>query len=572
MNISNQQIADIFNELADLIEIEGESYYRARAYRNAARLIEEIPLSMALMVTEHKDLTVFPGIGQAIAGKIKKIVMTGQLPQLLKEEKKLPAVLSDLTRVPGLGPRKIKAMYDAYQFQTLHELRSLLSSGHIAALRGFSEKSSAAILKSLDRISVSPKRLYLIKAEIIVKRLLDYLEKDANIFQAEAAGSYRRRQETVGDIDIVAAARNPSAAIDYFVNYPEVSKIIARGTTRASLVLWTGIQVDFRVVGKADYGAALYHFTGSKAHNIALRALAIKKDLKINEYGIFRHEKRLAGKTETELLRQLDLPYIEPELRENTGEIVSALENRLPHLIQLEDIRGDLHCHTNSTDGKYPLEAMVAAAHKKGYEYLAITDHSQRLAMVNGLDKARLKKQIELIEHLNAQLTQFTILKSIEVDILEDGSLDLPDDILKELDLTVCSIHSKFNLSSDKQTERIIRAMDNPYFNILGHATGRLLNHREPYQLDMEKIIQAAADRHCILEINAQPSRLDINDNYARLAKSKGVKLAISSDAHSIKQLNLLRFGVFQARRGWIEAKDVINTRSLKELRKLLVR
>jgi DNA polymerase (family 10) len=388
----------------------------------------------------------------------------------------------------------------------------------------------------------------------------------------EIAGSYRRRKETVGDLDILATCKKGSKVMDSFVEYEDVEKVLSKGKTRSSVVLRSGIQVDLRVVPQVSYGAALHYFTGSKEHNIAVRKMGVKKNLKINEYGVFRGEKRIAGKTEKEVYKQVALAYIEPELRENRGEIEAAKKGQLPPLIKLKDIRGDLHTHTKSTDGRYKLEDMAKAAEKRGYEYFAVTDHSKHVTVAKGLNAERLARQIEEIDRLNQKMKGIRILKSIEVDILEDGSLDLPDSVLKELDLVTASVHYKFNLSQEKQTERIIKAMDNPLVNIFCHPTGRLINERRPYEVNIERLLEAAQERGCFLELNAHPDRLDLNDAHCKLAKDMGVKVAISTDAHSIDDLDLMRFGISQARRGWLEAEDVLNTRRWEELKKLLKR
>jgi DNA polymerase (family 10) len=360
--------------------------------------------------------------------------------------------------------------------------------------------------------------------------------------------------------------------MDAFVYYDNVGKVVAKGDTRSTVILRSGIQMDLRVVPEESYGAALHYFTGSKAHNIAVRTLGVKKGLKINEYGVFKGKKHIAGKTEEEIFAQVDLSFIEPELREDRGEIEAAQKGKLPKLINLKDIQGDLHAHTKETDGRHSLDQMVEAARERGYQYLAITDHSKRLSMTHGFDEKRLAKRNEEIDRLNEKLKEFVVLKSIEVDILTDGSLDLPDSILKELDLTVCSVHSKFNLPREKQMERIIRAMDNPYFNIFAHPSGRLINEREPYDIDIETLMKAAKDRGCVMEVNAHPDRLDLTDTDCKLAREMEVRIVISTDAHSITDLDLMRFGVWQARRGWLEKEDVLNTRNLDELRKLLKR
>lgn len=570
MPITNAKIAAIFNEMADLLDIEGANPFRVRAYRTAARVISSLTENLTDMVKEHKKLTELPGIGTAIAEKIETIIEKGYLPQLQEEEKHLPRVLPELLKIPGLGPKKVQILFEQLHIQSIDDLKKSLDQHKIQELRGFGEKTALLIQAGLKSFYEKPKRYLLSEANKILQPLLAYLETSPDIKKIEVAGSYRRSKDTVGDLDILVIGRKGTAIISYFTQYDEVQEIVSKGTTRCTIKLSSGIQVDLRVVPQASYGAALYYFTGSKAHTIAVRAVAVKKKLKINEYGVFKGKKCIAGKTEAQVFKSVGLPFIPPELRENNGEIAAALKHQLPKLIELKDIRGDLHCHTNATDSRYTMEAMADAAQKKGHEYLAITDHSQRLAMTKGLDKQRLLQQIKLIDKLNGRFKNFRILKGIEVDILEDGTLDLPNDALKELDVRVCSIHSKFNLPKNKQTERILRAMDNPYFNVLAHPTGRLINLREPYQIDLLRIMEAAKERHCFLEINSQPERLDLVDIYCRMAKNLSVKMVISTDAHHIGDLNYLQFGIGQARRGWLEPCDVINTYHLTDLIKIL--
>jgi len=388
----------------------------------------------------------------------------------------------------------------------------------------------------------------------------------------EIAGSYRRKRETVGDIDILAACKPRSPIMQYFVNYEDVADVLSQGRKRSTVILRNGLQVDLRVVPEESYGSALHYFTGSKAHNIAVRTIGVKKGLKINEYGVFRGRRRIAGRTEEEVFAQVGLPFIEPELREGRGEIEAARQGRLPNLVKLSDIRGDLHAHSTASDGHATITEMAKAARARGYQYLSINDHSQRVRIAHGLDPKRLARQLAEIDRLNGSTKEFLVLKSTEVDILEDGSLDLPDNMLHRLDLTVCAVHSKFGLSRERQTERIIRAMDNPCFDILGHPTGRLINERPPYEVDMERLLLAARERGCYLEVNAQPDRLDLTDLHCRMAKDLGVKVAISTDAHSTTDLDLVRFGLDQARRGWLEADDVLNTRTWPALKRLLRR
>lgn len=572
MHIHNPEIAALLTRLADLLEIEGDNPFRIRAYRTAAHLISDMPQSLADMVAEGKDLTELPGIGEAMAEKIHIMVKTGHLPQLEKLEKKLPGTLTELLMIEGLGPKRVKTLYHKLHIKNANDLKKAVEQGKVSRLTGFGKKTEALILMGLKRLQGDGRRILLTNAEKIAVTLLAYVKKIPGVKKAEIAGSYRRRQETVGDLDILAVATDGIKVIDHFVHFDEVARIVAQGDTKATVYLHAGIQVDLRVVPEKSYGAALHYFTGSKAHNIRLRQMALKKKLKVNEYGIFKGKKQIAGATEKEFYAKFNFLYIEPELRENRGEIEAAARHKLPKLITLQDIHGDLHSHTTATDGRDTLEAMVKAAQQRGYEYLAITDHSKHLTVAHGLDKKRLAQQIKAIDRLNEKLKNFTILKSIEVDILEDGRLDLSNDILKELDLVVCSVHYKFDLSEKKQTERILRAMDNPYFNILAHPTGRLIGRRDPYEIDFEQIMQAAKERGCILEINAQPERMDLNDLHCKMAKEAGVKLVISTDAHSINHFANMQYGIDIARRGWLEKKDVINAHSLLDLKKLLKR
>ena len=571
MQIHNADIAEIFNKVADLLEILDENPFRVRAYRNAARAIGGLSQSVAAMVEEGKDLTELPGIGKDLAGKIGEIVKTGNLSQLQDLEDRIPPQLIRLMKIPGLGPKRVKALYDQLNITSLEDLKKSAEQGEIRKLKGFGEKTEAAILAEMGR-EKKEERIKLNIAEEVANGVVSYLKKVEGVSELIVAGSFRRKKETVADLDILATCKKGSKVMDAFVEYGPVDKVVAKGETRSTIVLRSGIQMDLRVVPEASYGAALHYFTGSKAHNIAVRTLGVKKGLKINEYGVFKGAKHTAGKKEEEVFDRVGLPFIEPELREGQGEIEAAQQGKLPKLITLKDIRGDVHVHTKETDGRHSLEQMVEAARQRGYQYIAITEHSKRLSMTHGFDAKRLAKRNDEIDRLNGKLKGFSILKSIEVDILEDGSLDLPDDILKELDLTVCSVHSKFNLPQKKQMERIIRAMDNPYFNILAHPSGRLINERQPYEVDMEGLIKAAKERGCIMEVNAHPDRLDLSDIHCRLAKDNGVKMVVSTDAHSVNDYDLMRFGVWQARRGWLEKEDVLNTRTADELKKLVKR
>jgi DNA polymerase (family 10) len=571
MLVHNTDIADIFNQFADLLEIEGANPFRIRAYRNAARTIASLGQSVADMARQGKDFTELPGIGKDLAQKIEEIVKTGSLSQLREVEAHLPPQLSKLMKMPGLGPKRVRTLHEKLKITTLEELKKAAEQGKIRELQGFGAKTEEMILAQMGQVKKGD-RIKRVVAEEMAHAILDYLKKVEGVKEVEVAGSYRRKKETVADLDILATCTKKARVMDSFVQYENVARVLSKGETRSSVEFRSGLQVDLRVVPEESYGAALYYFTGSKAHNIAVRTLGIKRGLKINEYGVFRGEKRIAGRREDEVFKAVGLPFIEPELREDWGEIEAAQEGRLPRLITVEEIRGDLHAHTNATDGHDSLEKMAEAARSRGYEYLAVTDHSKRVTMAHGFDAKRLAERIREIDRLNGNLKGIVLLKSIELDILKDGSLDLPDEILKELDLTVCSVHYHFNLPRKQQTERIIRAMDNPCFNILAHPTGRLINQREPYDADVERLIEAARERGCFLELNAHPDRLDLSDIHAKMAKEKGVKVAISTDAHRTSDLDYMRFGIGQARRGWLEPEDVLNARTWEEVKRLLKR
>ena len=492
---------------------------------------------------------------------------------LLKRlEEKNPIDFEELNRIQGLGPRRIKKLYEILNVQNIDDLYHAAEEQKIRDLPGFSKKIEEHILEEIKKIKEKYNRMKISTAEQNALPIVEYLRENRSIQDIEIAGSYRRRKETIGDLDILVTCEDSISVMTHFVNYFDIDEVLSKGDTRSSIILKSGIQVDLRVLPQKSYGAAMLYFTGSKAHNIVIRKLAKQKDWKVNEYGLFSNDDFLAGETEKGIYNKLGLPYIEPELRENRGEFEAAESGNLPELIKLSDIKGDLHTHTNLTDGKNTLEEMAEAAQKLGYKYIANTDHSKRVTVAGGLDEKQVFENIKRTDKLNENFKDFTILKGIEVDILEDGSLDLSDKVLKELDIVVAAIHYKFNLTREEQTERILRAMDNPYLNIIAHPTGRLINEREPYDIDLEKIMQKAKENNCILEINSQPSRLDLNDLNSRKAKEMGVKLVISTDAHSTTQYDFMRFGIGQARRGWIEKNNVINTRNINQLKKIIKR
>jgi DNA polymerase (family 10) len=572
MPIHNADIAAIFEEIADLLKIEGANVFRVRAYRNAARTLQELGRDVRAMVRREEDLTELPGIGDDLAGKIKEIVDTGRCAALDKLHKQLPPAITELLKIPGLGPKRVKALYHELDIHTVEQLQRAVRDHRVRALPGFGEKTETHIAESLQVHTGGAGRFKLVTAAQYAEPLAAHLRAIAGVHQVVVAGSYRRARETVGDVDILVTAEAGSPVMERFIAYDEVAEVLAHGPTRGSVVLRCKLQVDVRVVEPASYGAALHYFTGSKAHNIAIRRLGQEKGLKINEYGVFKGDRRVAGATEESVFKAVGLPFIPPELREDHGEIEAARAGRLPRLIEPGDLKGDLHAHTKATDGHNTLEEMAEAAKQRGFEYLAITEHSRRLTIAHGLDSVRLAKQIDEIDRLNERLKGITLLKGIEVDILEDGGLDLPDDLLGRLDLVVGAVHSRFELSRAKQTERILKAMDHPHFTLLAHPSGRLIAKREPYDVDMPRIIRKARERGCYLELNAHPERLDLLDTYCQAARDEGVLVSINSDAHGVLDFDHLRFGVGQARRGWLEAKDVLNTRSLAELRPLLER
>lgn len=570
MTVHNAEVATAFEEMADLLEIEGANPFRVRAYRFAARTLRDLPAEVGEMVAKGEDLTSLPGIGDDLAGKIKEILTTGTTGAFEAQRKRFPATLMELLRIPGLGPKRVKRLAQELKIRSLSELQAAAQEGRVRTLPGFGEKTEQQILAaSAARLAEVPR----VKRAMVIpsaESLVAYLEQSSGAGRVVAAGSYRRELETIGDLDILVTAEAGRTVTDRFVAYQEVRDLLAHGETKASVRLQSGLQVDLRVVPQDSYGAALLYFTGSKAHNVVLRQLAQQRGLKLNEYGLFRGDQRIAGETEESVYASLGLPWIPPELREGRGEIEAAKAGRLPHLVDLHDLKGDLHAHTNATDGRHSLQEMAEAARLRGLRYFAITDHSRRLTMAKGLDSARLLQQMEDIDRLNATLSGITIIKGIEVDILEDGNLDLPDEVLGRLDLVIGAVHSRFKLPTQKQTERILKAMAHPHFSILAHPSGRLIGQREPYQVDMLRIIRKARERRCFLEINAHPERLDLTDIHCRMAKEESVLLAVNTDAHSRLDLENARFGIGQARRGWLEKEDVLNTRSYAELRTLL--
>ncbi|HXF67558.1 MAG TPA: DNA polymerase/3'-5' exonuclease PolX [Burkholderiales bacterium] len=570
MPVHNADIAAVFEEIADLLEIKGDNPFRIRAYRNAARTVGAFGRELAALLARGEPLPKLPGIGPDLAAKIEEICRSGTAALLERLRRELPPAITELLKVRGLGPRRVKLLHDALEVNTLEDLRRAASAGRIRGLAGFGEKTEARILEALAARAAAPQRFKLALAAHYAEPLAAYLRGAPGVREVTVAGSLRRMRETVGDLDILVAAAPGSPVMERFAGYDEVKSVIARGETRSSVVLRSGLQVDLRLVAPESYGAALHYFTGSKAHNIALRRLGQAAGLRINEYGVFRGGRRIAGETEESVFAAVGLPWIPPELREDRGEIEAARRGELPRLVTLADLKGDLHLHTRASDGHNTIREMALAAKAAGLSYIAVTEHSRRLALARGLDPQRLMKQLDEIDRLNEALSGITVLKGVEVDILEDGSLDLPDSVLKELDLVVGAVHSAFDLPRRRQMDRLLRALDSRYFTLLAHPSGRLLGSREAMDLDWLRLVRAAKARGCYLEVNAQPDRLDLDDVRCRMAKEEGVLLAVNSDAHSVHDFAHLRYGIGQARRGWLEPQDVLNTRSLGQLKRLL--
>jgi len=565
--VHNATVTAIFDEIADLLDIQGANPFRIRAYRNAARTIGELGTDIKTFIERGNDLKDIPGIGEDLASKIREIVQTGRCAALERLRSQVPPAVAELLRLPGLGPKRVRILWHELDVQTLEQVERAARDHRIRSLHGFGDRMEERILHAAQARLGQSKRFKLSVASQYADALVGYLRRAEGVIAVEAAGSLRRMRETVGDIDLLVAAKEDSPVMGRFTSYEEVKEILASGPTRGSVVLKNGLQADIRVIPHESYGAAMQYFTGSKAHNIALRRIAQEKGLKLNEYGVFLGKRAIAGETEASVYAALGLPWIPPELREDRGEIEAARAGRLPKLVALEDLRGDLHCHSKASDGHHSIEEMAQAAKARGLTYIAITEHSRRLTVARGLDSVRLIKQIDEIDQLNKQLAGIVLLKGMEVDILEDGTLDLPDSVLTRLDVVVAAVHSKFGLTRAMQTQRILRAIRNPLVSILAHPSGRLIDEREPYDVDMAGIIREAKTRKVALEVNAHPQRLDLLDTYCQMAKDEGVLLAINSDAHSIYEFDMLRYGVGQARRGWIEKQDVLNCMEIGALR-----
>jgi DNA polymerase (family 10) len=573
MGMDNEMIASHFDEMAELLEIRGESTFRVRAYRNGAKSIRDLTESVASILADPtRKLTDLPGIGDAISDKCKVLLETGKIPQLEDLRQQVPAGLLQIMRVPGLGAKKAKALFESLNITSIDELRAACQQKKVRELKGFAAKTEESILKSLDQLAATSARMLLDEASYLVEALRKHLQPVPSIKQLEFAGSYRRGKETVGDLDIVIVSIHPDEAMNQLGTFPRLQEVIARGDTKMSIRVIGGFQVDMRVVPEESFGAALQYFTGSKEHNVEIRGRAKKLGLRINEYGVYREEDLdhpIAGITEESVYAAVKLPWIAPELRENRGEIEMAEQGTLPRLITYEDLRGDLHMHTTATDGENTLEEMVAAAQARGWEYIAITDHSQRVSVARGLDGIRLRAQWQEIDRLNEKLEgRFWIFKGIECDILEKGGMDLPDDVLAEADWVLASVHFGQQQPREQITDRILGAIRHPSVCCVAHPTGRLLGRRPPYEVDLDAVMQAAQEHGKLLELNSNPSRLDLHDIHCQMAAARGIPLVINSDAHSIHHFDLLKFGILTARRAQLAATAVWNTLTCEELKK----
>lgn len=569
--MKNFEVAFIFYDIADILEIKGENFFKIRAYRKAAHTIENLPMDVKELAGESR-LQEIEGIGKALEEKIREIINTGTCRYYEELKKDFPRGLVEMLKIPGLGAKKIKVIYDNLGISSIEELEKAARAHKIRELPGMGVKTEQSILKGIKTLKGQGDRVQLAIALPVANRIMEILSGMKEVSKVAIAGSLRRRKEMVKDIDIVVATEAAETLVENFLKLPIISRVLAEGLSKVSVVLNAGIQVDLRLVKPQEFYSALQHFTGSKEHNTKLRSLALKMGYKLNEYGIFEKEGDgvFCPKSETELYSKLDMPYIIPELREDRGEIEAALQDGLPDLVKLEDIRGDLHLHSDFSDGVSSIEEMVKKAKELGYEYIAITDHSKSLKVARGLDESRLRQQLELIKGINERVKGIRILTGIEVDILPDGSLDFDDDILKELDVVIASIHSGFKQDKTTISSRIVNACHNRYVNIIAHPTGRLLGRREPYDVDMDEVFEAAAKTGTVLEINSSPDRLDLNDVNVKRAAEMGIKIAINTDAHGTEALSDMMYGVWVARRGWLAAENIINTYSLEQLLEFL--
>lgn len=582
--MENLEVSSVLGELGDLLEIQGSNPFRIRAYRNAVRTISGLTQSLASMLEAGDDLTELPGIGKDIAKYIAELVETGKLARLKEIGEEVPRSLIELVKLDGVGPKKVQKLWLELGVTSIDELVAAIEAGRVAGLEGFGETTVAKISRAIEDYRKRAGRFRLDQVEALVRPLVAHMVEAPGVVRVEVAGSYRRRKETVGDIDLLIQAEEGWPAImDHFTGFNSVERVVSAGETRGSVVLRSGLEVDLRILPERSMGAALHYFTGSKEHSVAIRQLAQRQGLRVNEWGVFRVPEgdgdggdeageRIAGTTEEDVFGALGLEWIPPVLRENRGEVAAAQNGELPRLLELGDIRGDIHMHSTWSDGKQSLREMALACQERGYEYMAITDHSPVLAMVQGLTPEKALRQWDEIEEVRAEFPDFGIFRGMEVDILRDGSLDMTDEVLAGLDLVLISVHSLMDMEGPTMTDRVLRAMQHPAVDIVAHPTGRVLGRREPFALDLEAVLRAAADLDLAVELNANPHRLDLKDIHVHRARELGVKVAISTDAHSTMRLDHMEYGVDMARRGWLEKENVLNTLPIDEFRAWLRR
>jgi DNA polymerase (family 10) len=568
--MTNLEVCEIFQEIAEILEILGENPFKSRAYRNAARVLESANVDVHDLVREGR-LEEVPGIGSALAAKIRELVTTGRLAYYEDLKQKAPRDVLEMLKIPGVGAKTVQ-VFMHHNITSLQELEAAARDQHLRELPGIGKKTEEEILHGLAAMQERQKRWLLSVATMAVKEIGGYLAGLDKAARVEAAGSYRRGRETVGDLDFVVASDDAPAVIARFVDAPWVREVVAEGDLKATVITVWGIQADLYVVAPSLFASTWHHFTGSKEHNVALRARARQHGWKISEYGIVKEEETLTPATEEEFFQLIGLSYIPPEMREGWGEIEAAERGELPRLVETGDIRGDLHVHSRASDGANTLEELAEAAMARGYRYLAVTDHSRSLAFTNGLTEERLKEQREEIDRLNREFQNFRLLAGTEVDILSDGRLDFDDRMLSQLDVVVASVHSRFRQDQETLNRRFEAVLKNEHVDIIGHPTGRLIGRRDPYALDVGRVLELAADTGTALEINANPDRLDLNDAYVRQGIDLGVRFAIDTDAHHVNSLDDMRYGMLTARRGWAQRQDVINTLPLDELEKWLQR
>jgi len=570
--IDNHEFGRIFWQIAEFLELKEDNPFKIRAYRKAAGVIESLSKTIEELYQAGgiKSLMTIPGIGQHIAEKIEEQIKTGKVSALVKLSKSFPKGFLELAEIQGMGPKTALLLNKKLNINTIEKLEKAAKSGKLASLPGFGKKKEENILRGIELKKKSHGRFLLDDATAHAELIVEELKKLKEIKNILPCGSLRRGKETIGDIDILVISNKPAKVMDKFTKLAAVKDILAKGPTKSSVILRNNMQADLRVVDEKSFGSAAHYFTGSKQHNIAIRQIAQKKGWKVSEYGVFKGQKQIAGKTEEEIYKKFGYQYIPPELRESQGEFKAAAEGKIPKLIELKDIKGDLHMHTKASDGANSIEQMAQAAKKLGYEYIAITDHTQSTRIAGGLNEKEVLQNIKKVKEANKKIKGIEILAGAEVDILPDGQLDYSDEILKQMDIVLVAVHSRFKMPKAEMTQRIIKALANKYVKILTHPTGRLLNEREAYEIDMEAVLKAAKKNNVIIEVNAHPKRLDLTDVNCRRAKELGVKVVINTDAHSVDQLDLMKYGVITARRGWLEAKNVVNTSSLKKLKSIL--